>query len=74
MIEVEDQLSNVTQPTLVLSGRYDRVCSVEAADAIHSGIKNSRIKIFEESAHMSFVEENKQYIKTIRTFLHENLK
>jgi pimeloyl-ACP methyl ester carboxylesterase len=30
-IEVEERLGDVTQPVLVLAGRHDRTCSVEAA-------------------------------------------
>lgn len=69
MIDVEDNLSSVTQPTLVLTGRHDRVCSVDAAKAIHNGIRSSTLYIFDESAHMSFVEETETYLNQIRSFL-----
>lgn len=36
-IEVEEGLIDVTRPVLVLAGRHDRVCSVEAAEAIARG-------------------------------------
>lgn len=68
-IEVEDQLDKITQPTLVMTGRFDRVCSVEAAEAMTKNIPNAKLKIFENSAHMEFVEENELYIQTVRDFL-----
>jgi proline iminopeptidase len=68
-IEVEDRLGLVTSPTLVLAGRHDRTCSVEAARAIASGITGAELVIFEHSGHMTFVEEPGAYVEAVRTFL-----
>jgi proline iminopeptidase len=68
-IEVEDRLGEVTQPVLVLAGRHDRACSVEAAEAIARGIPNSELVVLEHSAHMMFVEEPALYVAVVRDFL-----
>ena len=68
-IEVEDRLGGVTQPVLVLAGRYDRVCSVEAGKAIAAGIPDAQLVIFERSAHMTFAEEQERYLMAVRDFL-----
>ncbi|MHB8628530.1 MAG: alpha/beta fold hydrolase [Aggregatilineales bacterium] len=68
-IEVEDRLSGVTQPVLVLAGRLDRTCSVEAAEAIAAGIPHAELVVFEHSGHMTFVEENEAYLNAVRGFL-----
>ena len=68
-IEVEDRLGDVTQPVLVLAGRHDRTCSVEAAQAIAEGVRQGELVVFESSGHMNFVEENEAYIRTVRDFL-----
>jgi proline iminopeptidase len=68
-IEVEQRLGAVTQPVLVLAGRYDRVCSCEAGEAIAAGIPNAQLVVFEHSAHMTFVEEQEAYLKAVRAFL-----
>jgi proline iminopeptidase len=68
-IEVEDQLGEITHPVLVLAGRYDRACSVEAAEAIAAGVPDSRLVVFEDSGHMAFVEENEAYLAAVREFL-----
>jgi proline iminopeptidase len=68
-IEVEDRLQEITQPVLVMTGRYDRVCTVEAAEATAGGIANSELVVFEESGHMTFVEENERYLDTVDDFL-----
>ena len=71
-IEVEDRLGGVTQPVLVLAGRHDRTCSVEAAEAIAEGVPRAELVVFESSGHMTFVEENDAYIRTVRGFLDRN--
>jgi proline iminopeptidase len=68
-IEVEDRLGAIAQPVLVLAGRHDRTCRVEAAEAIAAGIPNAELVVFEHSGHMTFVEENERYLEVLRAFL-----
>jgi proline iminopeptidase len=68
-IEVEDQLDEVTHPVLVLAGRHDRACSVEAAEAIAARVPDARLAVFEHSGHMTFIEENDAYVAAVREFL-----
>lgn len=68
-IEVEDRLGDVRQPVLVLAGRHDRTCSVEAAKAIAEGVQQGELVVFESSGHMTFAEENEAYVRAVRDFL-----
>jgi proline iminopeptidase len=68
-IEVEDRLVDITQPLLVLAGRHDRVCSVPAAEAIAAGAPHGELVIFEDSAHMTFIEQEAAYTAAVRDFL-----
>jgi proline iminopeptidase len=68
-IEVAARLGEIPQPVLVLAGRDDRTCSVEAAEAMAKGIPNSELVIFEQSAHMTFVEETDAYLDAVDRFL-----
>jgi proline-specific peptidase len=68
-IEVEDRLGEVSSPLLVMTGRHDRTCTVEAAEAIAARAPNAELRIFEASGHMTFVEEPDVYIATVRSFL-----
>jgi proline iminopeptidase len=68
-IEVEDQLDEVTHPVLVLAGRHDRACSVEAAEAIAARVPDARLVVLEHSGHMTFIEENDAYVTAVRDFL-----
>lgn len=68
-IDVEDRLSDIPQRVLVTTGRHDRTCSVEAAEAIANGVPDSELAIFEESGHMTFVEEPDLFVAIVRSFL-----
>jgi pimeloyl-ACP methyl ester carboxylesterase len=68
-IEVEDRLGDIAQPVLVLSGRHDRTCVVEAGEAIAAGIGDAELVVFENSGHMTYVEQNEEYLAAVRGFL-----
>jgi proline iminopeptidase len=68
-IEVEDRLGSVSQPVLVLAGRHDRTCSVEAAERIAARLPVSQLHVFEHSGHMTFAEQNEEYLAVLRGFL-----
>ena len=68
-IEAEDRLSAVTHPVLVLAGRYDRTCVVEGAETMARGLPQAELVVFENSAHMTFAEENEKYVSVLRAFL-----
>jgi proline iminopeptidase len=68
-IEVEDRLGDVASPTLVLAGRFDRTCVVQAAEAIADGVRGSELVVFERSGHMTFVEEQDRFLEVVRDFL-----
>jgi proline iminopeptidase len=72
-IEVEDRLKEVSQPVLVSTGRHDRVCTVEAAEAMAQGLSQAELVIFEKSGHMTFVEENERYLEVVRDFLNRHM-
>jgi len=68
-IALEDRLAEIAHPVLVLAGRHDRTCSVDAAQAIADGVPESQLVVFERSGHMTFVEENEAYVAAVRAFL-----
>jgi proline iminopeptidase len=68
-IEVADRLGDVPQRVLVLTGRHDRVCTVEAAEAIANGVPNGELVVFEASGHSAFIEEHDAYVDAVAEFL-----
>jgi proline iminopeptidase len=72
-IEVEDRLPTVPQPVLVLSGRHDRTCSVDAGEDMAKRLPRAEFVVFEDSAHMFFVEEQERCVTTLGDFLAKHL-
>src|SRR5438552_805102 len=68
-IEVEDRLGEIRQPVLLLAGRFDRVCSLEAHEFMAGRIPNAELVIFDKSGHMTFVEEAPKYLHAVDAFL-----
>jgi proline-specific peptidase len=68
-LDIEERLREVRQPVLVLGGRFDRTCQVEASEELARLLPAAELVIFEESAHMMYVEENARYLDVVRDFL-----
>ncbi len=68
-IELEDRLGEISHPVLVLAGRLDRTCPPGAAELMAAGIPGAELRVFEDSGHMTFVEERDAYVDTVRDFL-----
>jgi proline iminopeptidase len=68
-IDVEARLGEVRHPVLVLAGRHDRTCSVQAAETIAAGIPGAELAVLERSGHMTYVEENDAYLRLVSDFL-----
>jgi pimeloyl-ACP methyl ester carboxylesterase len=68
-IDVEDRLGEVTHPVLVLAGRHERTCPVGASQDMAARLPDAELVVFENSAHMTFAEEQDAYLATVRQFL-----
>jgi proline iminopeptidase len=68
-IDVEDRLGAVSHSVLVLAGRHDRTCSLAASQAIADGVPGAQLVVFENSGHMTFIEEEDAYVNAVRDFL-----
>jgi proline iminopeptidase len=66
---VVDRLNEIAVPTLVLCGLDDFVTPYEQGSArLHSGIRGSKLVIFEHSAHMIFAEEQEKFLNLVSEF------
>jgi proline iminopeptidase len=68
-IDVRDRLPSVSHPVLVLAGRHDRTCSVAGGEAIAEGVPDAELVVFEDSGHMTFIEEQDKYVATVGDFI-----
>ncbi len=63
-----DRLGEINVRTLITCGRYDELGPACAA-TLDSGISNSEVHIFEQSAHVAHLEETESYLQVMRDFL-----
>jgi proline iminopeptidase len=67
--DVRARLADITAPTLVLTGRHDKIAPPFASDEILKGIRQAKQEIFEESGHRLMREENAKFLRTVRNFV-----
>jgi len=70
-VELLPRLREITAPTLVLTGRQDRLASPSVARQMVQGLQRSRtaLLVFERSAHEPFTDEPEAWAQALRTFL-----
>ena len=67
--DVRPKLPEIEVPTLILCGRHDWITPVNQAEAIHAGLPNSELVIFENSAHWVYIEEEELFMETVNDWL-----
>ena len=67
--DLRPELGSITAPTLILAGRHDCFCAPEFSQEIHRFIPESKLKIFEESAHSIASDEPEAFLEVITGFL-----
>jgi proline iminopeptidase len=66
--DITKDLGKISVPTLITNGRYDEV-TPKCGEVLHSGIKDSKFVIFENSSHSPRLEEPEKYFSIYRNFL-----
>ena len=67
--DVRPRLAKITAPTLVLTGRHDKIAPPFASEEIVKGIPHARQEMFEQSGHRLMREENAKFLRTVRDFI-----
>ncbi len=67
--ETCSRLPELKIPTLILVGKEDKITPPSAAEVLHKGITNSSLTILENAAHLSNMENPKQFNKEITAFV-----
>lgn len=67
--DVRPLLPSCTVPTLIIGARYDWVTPLSQAEEMHRLLPNSKLRIFEHSGHMPFIEEQDDFIQAAAQFL-----
>jgi proline iminopeptidase len=66
--DVTPQLHKIDIPTLFLCGRYDEA-TPETLAYYQSLVPESKMHVFEQSAHKAYLEETDEYLRVVRAFL-----
>jgi L-proline amide hydrolase len=65
---IEDRVSRITAPTLLISGKYDEA-TLEVVKPYVDQVPGCEWVLFENSSHMPHVEEKQLCLKTVSNFL-----
>ncbi|MHA1729108.1 MAG: alpha/beta fold hydrolase [Promethearchaeota archaeon] len=68
-IRLLDRVNKISVSTLIMVGLYDRNVGVELSRNFAENIKNSKIVIFNNSAHYPHIEESKKYVEVVKKFI-----
>ncbi len=66
---VRKNLSNIDCPTLIIHGKYDPIIPLKFAVTAANMIRNCKIQIMNESAHVPFIEQTSEFNKAVIDFL-----
>ena len=66
--QAKDRLHEIDVPALILSGRYDQATPA-LQKTLLSGLAGSKWVLFERSSHVPHLEERKQFLRTVRSWL-----
>ena len=67
-VEYTDRLSSIRVPTLITAGDHDE-CDPSLSRVMHDKIAGSKLVIFPQSGHMTFVDQPNMFLKTVEDFL-----
>jgi pimeloyl-ACP methyl ester carboxylesterase len=62
---IENELSDIDVPTLILAGKYDEITSLKSQKELQSKIKNSKLVVFDNIKHNLLVGKNNEKILDI---------
>ncbi len=68
-ILLQDRVSSIKVPVLIMIGLYDRNVGIEMTRDLANQVPYSQLVIFEYSSHFPNMEEPEKYAETIRVFL-----
>jgi 3-oxoadipate enol-lactonase len=67
--DYSEELAQIKVPTLIIVGREDSIRPVTDAEFMHCEIPNSRLKIIEDAAHVSNLEQPEVFNRALSGFL-----
>jgi non-heme chloroperoxidase len=67
--DLRHYLPEISLPTAIFHGRYDKICEYKMAEQMQRGIKDSYLVTFEKSGHALFIEEMEKFNEKLEEFI-----
>ena len=67
--DISDRLGEITQPTLVLGGKYDLATPPEAVEALAVNLPCARLEMFEDTGHLPAIEAPGAFAEALTKFV-----
>jgi pimeloyl-ACP methyl ester carboxylesterase len=64
-----DDLSQITQPTLIINGDHDRMVPTENSYDLANRMPDSKLKLFDDAGHGSLFQYPDEFVETVLPFL-----
>ena len=71
--DVEDCLSDVTVPSLIIAGSRDRITLAEASEHMARVMPKAQLEILEDCGHMAMMERHDEFNQLVKSFLEDTL-
>jgi pimeloyl-ACP methyl ester carboxylesterase len=71
--DYSDDLPSINLPALVIVGRQDPIRPVADAEFMHRGLKDSRLEVIEDAAHMTNMEQPEIFNRAMLSFLRDTV-
>ena len=69
--DLRSKLKDVSVPTLVLAGGYDRLTPMGASEYMAEHIPGARLEVFSKSAHAPFISHTDAFVTAVTEFMAE---
>ena len=66
------ELHRIVQPTLIMAGDSDPICSLSATGVLSAGLPNARTEIFSGASHFFLMEQPDKFIQVLTHWLAAN--
>lgn len=63
------ELARISQPTLVMAGERDPICSLTATRMLATGLPNAKTEIFQNASHFFLMEQPEKFMQLLTDWL-----
>jgi 3-oxoadipate enol-lactonase len=67
--DTQDQLALIKQPTLIMAGKNDPICSLAATEIMSKGISGSETILFDNASHFFLMEQPDKFNQILKNWL-----